>query len=177
MLEVAPVQDQRTAPPEVLAQLREIDPRADLILAAPGAWMLGVWNPSSEAMKRATRRLDRMMTMPVTEQNTMLAGRIALMQLAAKGFRPIEVYEQQEPDGRIVNDFRERDHNYRTMGDKAFEAAMDRSEIAPQAMDTIRDAIESQARSIHSKLRFGVSVFQGKARQLGSSARQLIRRI
>jgi hypothetical protein len=173
-IELKAVQGQRTAPDAVLAQLREIDPRADLMLAAPGVWMLGVWNPSRAATGRANRRLARLARLPVRDRNEDLAARIAMATLAARGWRPVALYEQQEPDSRIVEDFRQRDFNYRHAADATFEARMAEAEIVPRTAGLVIDRLQSEARSIHSKLRFGVSVFQGAARRARSSVRKRI---
>lgn len=120
------------APPEILSALRAIDPAADLVCVQGGFWVLGIRapNPAAEealageikgdphgAYQRrdeTQEALDGMMAAPRA------GARLALLQLYASGFRPITMHKVDRPGFDIVEDFRVRDHNWRTRPEAAW---------------------------------------------------------
>ena len=76
----------RHAPGAVLSQLREIDPRADLVYIEGGEWLLGlrkVHNSARDTMLRAA--LGRELVLPISRQRD---RRLALLRLYLEGFYP-----------------------------------------------------------------------------------------
>lgn len=114
----------RATPPFLLAALREIDPRAELLYAGEARWWLGVHDPNDERTARATnlmRSLERI------ERSRRVATRTMLLaSLNMQGFALIETYVGTDPAGTvlvnpgpdeyhttILEDFRWRDAEWR----------------------------------------------------------------
>lgn len=142
----------RRVPRAVLEQLREIDPRADLIYGGDGVWILGVVNPNALVTASAYRHLERELRKPEAQQHP---RRIAVLRrVLDDGFRIVAAYElgPERDFGRIVEDFRERDFNYRNRREAAFEEALERSDVHGdryvQRIRTVRDFVAAEARSI-----------------------------
>lgn len=113
----------RTAPPALLQQLREIDANAELVYFGAGRWALGVYRPHRQVIAAAARRLAFLSHFARATRDDVHGTR-----LETTGFRPIHWYTiQGEPDGRIVEDFRLRDFNYRNQADATFAARMSES--------------------------------------------------
>lgn len=126
----------RQAPPEVLVQLRAIDPKADVVHLDGPSWLLGVRAENVAARDRIDKQLKQIVATPNTVEDpadrAMIARQIAcefeLLQLYAKGFRPIQVYKvgpRLTTWGELVEDFRLRDFNWRTRPREAFAELQD----------------------------------------------------
>lgn len=162
--------DQAKAPPELLEALRRIDPKADLVCVGQGFWVLGVREPNPYAVKvledelrddphGAHRRLedrefhltDRGLAQPSA------ASRLQLLQLYASGFKPIELYQVQRPGFDIVEDFRIRDHNWRTRPELAWQDTKARAAVETgdrARMDVLEQYIDQEAGSwFHNVMR------------------------
>jgi hypothetical protein len=128
------------APPEILTALREIDPKADLVCVGDGFWWLGVREPNPAAVEALAKEVrgdqhGAVRLQQDREQYREEAGfrltnptagtRFAMLQVMADGFKPIHLYECERPGYEIVQDFRLRDHNWRTRPDEAFEEMRD----------------------------------------------------
>jgi hypothetical protein len=115
-----PVEGSRTAPAALIAQLREIDPRAELIDYGQGRWYLGVYNPNRARVEAAQRRLAFLTRFPQAPADDVVYDR-----LAAAGFRPIECFRiQGEPGAEIVRWFRRADWVWRHQADEHFAERM-----------------------------------------------------
>ena len=110
----------REAPPELLKQLREICPRADLIYWGEGVWMLGRWNPHVRWNPDAAKRLDRIYEWPISDTRD---RNIALERMRLRGFaRTTEFrFEGDENWGLIREDFRRRIFNLHNRAIAALE--------------------------------------------------------
>ena len=140
----------RRAPAHILAALREIDPRADLIHLHGRFWLLGVYNPNGHQRRAAERELGRTLEHPVRTPERQI--RIEVLTLCRdKGFRPIQLYECREPDWHIVHDFRERDWNFRHRAEQTFReraAESDTEHGLERRKAIMREFIEAEGRSI-----------------------------
>ncbi len=152
------------APPEILSALREIDPAADLVCVEGGFWLLGVRAPNPAAVEAlagelagdphgAHRRrledvekLDGMMAAPKA------GARLALLQIYASGFKPIEMYRCDRPGYEIVEDFRLRDWNWKNRPDAAFGEFKDAVSMDVQnakRSEIIREKIRGDGGFLH----------------------------
>lgn len=105
------VRTRREAPVHIIEALRAIDPTAELVELKPGVWILGVVSPNSERTKMGERMLARALRRPMGHPDYIT--RIRFARLVIEGFRQIQMYRMADADWRIVEDFRERDFNYR----------------------------------------------------------------
>lgn len=161
--------NQVKAPPELLEGLRRIDPAADLICVGQGFWVLGVHAPNAYARKvledeladdphgAFKRREDReyhLSDRGLSAPND--STRLELLRLYAygtgaadsPGFKPIELYQVQRPTASIVQDFRERHHNWLTRPEQAWADTKRRASAEAgdeRRMAVFRDYIESHA--------------------------------
>jgi hypothetical protein len=110
----------REAPPELLQQLREICPRADLIYWGDGVWMLGRWNPRVRYNPDAAERLDRIVEWPGSDTRH---RNITLERMRLRGFARTAEYrfERNEDWGLVREDFRRRIFNLQNRAIKALE--------------------------------------------------------
>lgn len=144
----------RLAPSEVLARLREVDARAELLFLGtvpdrpghPGSgyarWLLGTVRPGDPAATRqgavqiasARRWLTR---------SSLLKIRLGLALL--QGFKPVEEYRVRgELDfARIVADFREREWRYQHRWEAEMEEAEERSDVEHDRAAAYRRAAET----------------------------------
>lgn len=144
--------DSRSAPPDILARLREIDSRAELLYAGDGVWILGVINPNDRVAKGAFRALERELRKPILKQQP---RRIAVLRhVAENGFRLINDYVVDEKGdwAKVVEDFRERDFNWRNRAEAAFAENLERADIHGesyhQRVAMMHDYAQSEGRSI-----------------------------
>lgn len=124
-----------TAPPEILAALREIDARADLIHLGGTKWWLGTRQPNPAAVERlahahamaaATPPIDDPVERAVVQQH--LGLEFEMLQHMAAGFCPIHLYDCEGAPGReIVEDFRLRDFNWRTKSERQIQRELKES--------------------------------------------------
>lgn len=145
----------RVVPPDVLAALRTIDKAAQLVHLGGREWLLGVERPNLAAKQKVEAQLkaitegrvggiDHLDKLRVQNE---LGKEFQLLQLCAQGFRPIHLYDVDDSlgFGHVIEDFRLRDHNWRTRPEAAFRELRDeisfdvqdakRTEIVREAMD------------------------------------------
>lgn len=142
----------REPPASVVRALRAVDPKAQLVHLGGKLWWLGVEDPKPEPTKLAGEIRDRHLTMPVQAQNELSnALRLEMLNRCAAGFRPIAIYEADEPGREIVEDFRERDFNWRHRREQTFRERLKDSDIyagLEERMAKMRDFIQSEGKSI-----------------------------
>jgi hypothetical protein len=130
---------ERTCPPALLAELRRIDPTAELLYVGEGRWILGAvrfnWPVVQKAIGALTKieaqtatylTVDYTMDTPAAEVNRNPAERraaaarqartLAWCRALIQGFRPIAEYHG-DPGGHIVRDFEMRDFIHRALPD------------------------------------------------------------
>lgn len=137
----------RTCPPALLAQLRAIDPAAELVYVGEGEWWLGVVKPNTFRRAQGDHLLAREWKKdhPTWEQ-------IRYGQLMRQGFAYCGSWViEGEPDGRIVNDFRESTwlwaHNRPYVEDQLFEAPERRQQQSFRGM--MKDRLHADGRAIY----------------------------
>jgi hypothetical protein len=154
------------APPEILEQLRVVDPRADLLYLGWGKWLLVVIRPDREHMAAAYRRLDsarRILRLweanPLYRANPgafrVLYQRYLYWLAASQGARPIGEYPaafiRRFGFEAVVLDFRRADWLYRTVTDNQLFDDND-----PHGLDfekaRARDEADADLRSEHRAL-------------------------
>lgn len=124
------------APPEILAALREIDAKADLVCVGDGFWWLGVREPNPAAIDALAREVKGDEHGAIRLQadreeagfrltNPTAGTRFAMLQVMAAGFKPIQLYQCERPGYEIVQDFRLRDYNWRVRPDEAVQEMYD----------------------------------------------------
>lgn len=113
----------REAPPEVIDQLREICPRADLVYWGQGRWKLGRWNPRVRWNALAAERLNRLYKMPNSDTRN---SNIELEKMRLRGFALTTEYrfERNEDWGLIREDFRRRIFNLHNRALEALEEGL-----------------------------------------------------
>lgn len=129
----------RQAPASVLRDLREIDPRAELLHLGGTRWVLGTVRPGDPAAVRFGASQLASVRRWVT-RGSMLKVRMAHAHL--QGFKPIEEYQVGGEMGfaRVVKDFRERDWRYRHRWLEELDAREEETDI-----DTERRAALTQS--------------------------------
>jgi hypothetical protein len=114
----------REPPPELLRDLREIDPTVDLHYFGSGKWVLGAVRPNA-----ARRQIAGKMLMQRRRHGFRNLARRLIPELGVQGFGYIgEWVIQGEPDGRIVNEFRQVNY-YTNRGDEPDWDAMEMSPV------------------------------------------------
>ena len=134
---------ERTCPPALRAELRGIEPTAELLYVGGGRWVLGTvrwyW-PNVQKVMHALAKLERDTATqlnafgldadvnrdPAVRRSAAArqARTIYWLKLLIQGFRPVADYHG-DPDGRIVRDFELRDFLYR---------------VRPDALDAVKEA-------------------------------------
>lgn len=156
------------APAEILAALRSIDPEADLIHLGGYEWLLGVKRPNPAAREKIERQLKALSTATIgggldpadkARVQTELGKEFQLLQYCAEGFRPIQMYVVNDPTapdsvtfGEVVQDFRLRDHNWRTRREAAFAELRDAISADEQGRwrtNLVREFFEQEGASLH----------------------------
>jgi len=113
---------ERVAPEGVTLRLREIDPATELVYLGAGEWALGSVQPSEDRKRRAEEIVAEQLALPEEQQSS---GIILFFRLLAQGFRVIGLYgEADVQNGRVVQDFRERDWRFRNAGEETFRARL-----------------------------------------------------
>lgn len=124
------------APRGVVEALREIDEDADLVYLGEQKWLLGVRRPNPAAEKRLEEQLRHLD--PHRGLSPEMAHEFELLQFYAdEPFRPIHLYETDEPGWEIVEDFRMRDWNWRVRPAEAIREMKD--EISIESRDERRN--------------------------------------
>lgn len=149
-------------PPGVLQSLRDIDPSADLVHLGGSQWLLGARRPNGAAREKLERHLAqvhaaRTGALDVAERAVVdmeLAKELAVLQLCADGFRPIQLYDLANPRwtfGAIVEDFRLRDYNWRTRPEAAVQELREEISFDVQEQkrtDRMREFIDQEGGSL-----------------------------
>lgn len=134
----------RVVPPDVLVALREIDRAAQLVHLGGREWLLGVERPNPAAKERVEAQLKAITEARIggidhidkVRVRNELGKEFQLLQLCAEGFRPIHLYDVDGSFAHVVEDFRLRDHNWRTRPEAAFKELQD--EISFDVQDAKR---------------------------------------
>lgn len=128
---------ERTCPPALLAELRRVEPTAELLYVGEGRWVLGTVRPYWPNIQKAIGTLlkmerenaSKLVAIAVdAEVNSDPARRreaarksarnAAWLRVIIQGFRPIADYTiTGEPDSRILLDFQRRDYLFRVQPD------------------------------------------------------------
>lgn len=152
----------RVCPPEVVAQLREIDPLAEIVYRGNGWWVLGTVKPDRIRYLQAVRALGAYYSL-LTRANrgeitlnrkfkAELRLRLGKKLLQLQGWREVTAFRQAVPDSGIVEVFRASDwlwrHRFREV-----EREKEREAEGTVALEKRRAVFESymdqEHRSIH----------------------------
>lgn len=137
-------------PADVLARLKEIDPRAELAYVAENTWMLGRMMPMDEREQRARELLQAEEKLPANLQRGTV---IRILRLYVQGFRVFGIYPSEDVHSqKIVLDFKTSLHGIRTMS----ETELDRRVTTPvdpeaQRIQVVRDYVDAEFRQIHRR--------------------------
>lgn len=162
-------------PPEVVAQLREVDPRAELIYVGKGRWMLGTVRHDRLLYVKAVRAVGAYLTVltyAVREAKSHVDGgpdleltranlkelnfRLWKKLLQLQGFKVVCTFRQNMPDSTFAEAFRAGDWIWKN------KEAADRveAEQTAQAEGTtdleerqsrVQDFMQSEGRSLHRR--------------------------
>lgn len=170
------------APDEIDAAIKAIDPKAELIHLEGPKWWLGVRAPNPAAEEQLADAHHHASRRPTIEDpaerafmEVELAREFAMYQVMASGFRPIALYtidggvrEDGWTWGEVVDDFRQRDYNWRNTPELHGKRALKRSvsmdrlnaerivEFGKKAADAAREAYRFVfRRSVSSTRRVG----------------------
>lgn len=142
----------REAPPEVLKQLREVDPRVKLLYMGEGSWQLGVVHEDVSVRQAATGRLARLWP----HRDSLDAHRrIEILREQREGFVGLHIVPEEEMwNGKLVADFRRADWQARhelteVMAERA--EATDMNTGLQRRIAVLRDFITSEGKSIHRR--------------------------
>jgi hypothetical protein len=164
----------------VASALKAIDPHAELVHLEGKRWWLGIVAPNPEAgdpmeLASAAKYAGMRSTINDPAERAMmeveLGREFQMRQIMAAGFRPVELYVVEDNDlSVIVEDFRIRDHNFRTKTaeqiEKEFKAAISMDALnRRRILEWGKQAAEVAAEAF----RF---VFKGARSSSGSHKRQ-----
>jgi len=148
--------DSQLEPPKrLMRELRRVDPRVDLVYFGHGRWLLGATSPNTvrQAKGRAMLRANRALT--IGDESQRAVDRRRLADLAAQGFRFIQMYRFEKgaggPDHRILQDFRLRDRNWKNaLGDhlEEHEREMDGRAHTERTIDLLMEKVDAAKESI-----------------------------
>jgi len=109
----------REAPTDLVAGLREIDPRAELVYLGLGVWVLGAVSPNQERERKAGRWITLERKLPQEKQSM---GRYRFARWHLDGFGFVDFFDESDLwNGRVLHEFRYADFRYRHNADEAFE--------------------------------------------------------
>ncbi len=174
-----PLVEDKAAPPQLLMQLREIDPTVELVHFGGGDWRLGAVLLTDERVASGEAILGQLLKQPVAQRNIKA---VVLGMLSIQGFAQIEkyftstgdvsgpVYVEGGLDGKdgyfctVLEDFRARDHAFRKdqgeanfatrLGLTSNEAA--RAENEKQTQEWLRtDGRDHYRREVRNRKSFG----------------------
>jgi len=127
----------RETPEEVKTALEAIDPSAELIHLGGKRWWLGIRAPNPKAadpmeLEGAYNAVSRKSSIPdraeAAAMDVELEKELTMRQIMAAGFRPVALYTVERGElGTIVEDFRLRDHNWKTKTPKQIEKELKES--------------------------------------------------
>ena len=178
---LCPIVEGQQCPPELLAQLREIDPTVELIHFGGGDWRLGAVNPTD-----VRTRDGELMLKTFQEQKDRRAiepdpKNVLLARLVIQGFAQIEKYtatmgisntvvDSEGTPCTVLEDFRARDFAWRKdQGKSVFERRLavtngdvKRAEHDAQLKEFIRtDGRSHYRREIRNRVQFGFGGMTG----------------
>lgn len=145
----------RRPPDELVRNLREIDPTAEIIYAGVGHWLLGRYRPNRVVeekgirMIKAIRKMERIVSATahpdIRTVRKVLAFRRWTYELFRMGFRKTAKYKRHgEPGSDIVEDFRARIYNLQRI-DRIEQELLDQADADVQLLRTLEQA-EADAR-------------------------------
>lgn len=163
----------REAPAHIVRALREIDHRAELVELIPGKWILGIVVPNDERIRRGTALMEQELRKDKGNQEL---SRLRFAHLCMDGFGQVALYEMKEPDSRIVEDFRERDFNYRHYLNKTQQEFEDEVEGVTRQARTKKYAIaraEALGKELFRTIFRKRRAFSGKGDDYGKFGKHL----
>ena len=162
-------------PPEVVAQLREVDPRAELIYVGKGRWMLGTVRHDRELYVKAVRAVGAYLTvltyavagaqshvdggpdLCLTRDNLKeLNFRLWKKLLQLQGFKVVCTFRQNMPDSTFAEAFRQGDWIWKNKAaaDAVEEEQTKHAEGTTDLEDRrkkVVDFMQSEGRSLHAR--------------------------
>lgn len=152
----------REAPPEVLAQLREVDPRVRLLYMGVGswksqdgrewtgsAWQLGVVHQDVAALAETTVRLERLWP----ARDAFAQRRIEILREQREGFVGLDIVPEEDLwNGRLVADFRRADWLARHRLAQILSERTDQADTQTgmhRRIDVIREYLGAEGDSVH----------------------------
>jgi hypothetical protein len=171
-----PIIEGQQCPPELLSQLREIDPTIELIHFGGGDWRLGAVNYSDERVRDGELILKQQAKLDHPNPKNVLLG-----QLAIQGFATIEMYtatmgisntvtDSEGTPCTVLEDFRARDAAWRKdQGQSVFEQrlAVTNGDVARAEHDALlKEFVRTDGRShyrreMRNRVQFGVGGMTG----------------
>jgi len=170
----------RDAPPEVVAEFRSVDPRAELIYVGRGKWWVGLVYTDIPLIYQGRREL-----VAIQESGGASWPSLRLSMLKAQGFRKVHLWDLDEagnwiryerfegdpPWGYLLNCFRRQDWIYRhhPNSDAAWLRLYLRHELGRtddqllSVVDRVKEAVQRNKGGIIAKLR-GAKVFGWRPR-------------
>lgn len=146
---------ERTAPPSVIEQLREIDPAADLAYWGEGEWLLGVWGRSNNqrCMDISVLLNNAVRWPPSLKRDRTIQLRLAQL----RGFRLVrsEPYFAAGDFGHIVHDFALRTYNYINRFRDALKEAIEYNDYdrdVEQRAALMEEYVDAEGKSDHKIL-------------------------
>lgn len=162
--------DGRRCPSDVQRRIQELDPTALLIYIGEGKWMLGLQTGSSKVRAAGQREYETELNNEVSRARSV---ELELAQLKVRGIQPQWLYEQPEPDGRIVNHFRAMLWVERNAVASVTRQALDASEL------NLMNLEERKARMLDAVISKGADAMRYRKRYDGTQRRSnfLVRRV
>lgn len=165
-----PVVEGQQCPPELLAQLREIDSSVELIHFGGGDWRLGAVNPTDVRTQDGEHMLKQLATLDTPNPKNVILARLVI-----QGFAQIEAYtatmgisntvtDSEGTPCTVLEDFRQRDAAWRKdQGQSVFEHRLavtndeiERAEHDAQLREFVRtDGRSHYRREIRNRVQFG----------------------
>jgi hypothetical protein len=178
---LCPIVEGQQCPPELLAQLRQIDSTAELIHFGGGDWRLGAVNPSDVRTRDGELMLKTMQDEKDHRAREPDPKNVLLAKLVLQGFAQIEQYKATmgisntvvDSEGTpctVLEDFRQRDAAWRKdQGQSVFERRLAvtngdvaRAEHDAQMKEFIRtDGRSHYRREIRNRVQFGFGGMTG----------------
>lgn len=166
-------------PPEILAALRAIDPKAELVHLGGTSWLLGVRGPNPAAVKQLARVMTIPRPMPPgltdSERATLdleIACQMQVAQLCADGFKPVQMYTMARPTHEVVQDFALRDHNWRVRPKEAFQEMKDAASLDlgnKRRVQRFRESVQAESKSMFKYLMQKAKNFLMPGRAIGDA--------